>query len=116
MQQFKGSCHCAKIVFEAEGDLEGVVECNCSICRRKGAKMWFVPSERFRLLTPESNLATYTFNKHRIRHHFCPVCGIHTHGEANDKDGKPMVAINVRCLEDVDLDALPVRHFDGSKL
>jgi len=24
-----------------------------------------------------------------------------------------MAAINVRCLEDVDIDALPVTHFDG---
>ena len=116
MQQFKGSCHCGGIAFEAEGDLDGVVECNCSICRRKGAKMWFVPSGRFRLLTPEADLATYTFNTHHIRHRFCPVCGIHTHGEASNKQNEPMVAINVRCLEDVDPDALPVQHFDGRSL
>ncbi len=28
-------------------------------------------------------------------------------------DGTPMVSINVRCLEGVDLDALPVKRFDG---
>ena len=116
MQLYKGSCHCGKVGFEVDGALQGGGECNCSMCRRKGAMMWFVPASHFRLLSPASDMATYTFNTHRIQHRFCPVCGIHTHGEANDKDGNPTVAINVRCLEDVDLDALPVHHFDGSKL
>jgi len=24
-----------------------------------------------------------------------------------------MAAINLRCIDDIDLDAIPVRHFDG---
>lgn len=116
MQSYKGSCHCGNIAFEVEGDLEEVIECNCSMCQRKGSKMWFVPETSFRLLTPEENLATYTFNTHRIKHHFCPSCGIHAFGQARNKDGKPMVSINVRCLEDVDIEALPVRRFDGRSL
>ncbi len=111
----QGSCHCGRIAFEVEGAPEQVIECNCSICRRKGAKMWFVPRAQLHLKTPEADMATYTFNAHRIRHRFCPVCGIHVFGEA-EKDGVPMAAINVRCLEDVDFDALPVRHFDGKSL
>ncbi|MBX4144838.1 GFA family protein, partial [Ralstonia pickettii] len=39
---YRGSCHCGDVKFEAEGDLQGVMACNCSICRRKGALMWFV--------------------------------------------------------------------------
>lgn len=110
-----GSCHCGRITFEVEGALDRVMECNCSICRRKGAKMWFVPRTQLHLLTPETDMATYTFNKHRIKHRFCPNCGIHVFGEAS-KDGVPMAAINVRCLEDADLETLPVQHFDGKSL
>ena len=112
---WQGSCHCGKVAFEVDGEPEQVIECNCSICRRKGAKMWFVPRTQLRLLTPEANLATYTFNSHRIKHLFCPTCGIHVFGEAS-KDGNPMAAINVRCLDEIDLDALPVRHFDGKSI
>jgi len=111
--KFQGSCHCRRIAYEVEGDLSGVTSCNCSMCSRKGVLMWFVPRERLRLLTPEKDMATYTFNKHVIKHRFCPVCGIHPFGEAVDPKGNPMAAVNIRCLERVDVDAVPVTLYDG---
>lgn len=111
--KYTGSCHCGRIAFEVEGDLNQVMDCNCSICSRKGSLLWFVPRDKLTLLTPEENMSTYTFNKHVIKHHFCPVCGIHPFGEGTDPQGQPTAAINVRCLEDVDLASLPVLHFDG---
>ncbi|MBI3143903.1 MAG: GFA family protein [Pseudogulbenkiania sp.] len=113
---YRGSCHCGQIAFEVEGDLTQVMDCNCSICRRKGSLMWFVPRQQLRLLTPEADMGTYTFNKHVIQHHFCPKCGIHPFGEGSDPAGNAMAAVNVRCLDDVDLDALTVKHFDGRAL
>ena len=111
----RGSCHCGRIAFEVEGEGEptSVMACNCSICQRKGSLLWFVPIEHLPLATPEHDASTYMFNKHVIRHRFCPVCGIHTHGEGTAPDGRAMAAINVRCLEDIDIDALPVTHYDG---
>lgn len=110
---YKGSCHCGKVAFEAEGEIQGAMACNCSICQRKGSLLWFVPREKLRLLTPEDALGTYTFNQHVIKHRFCPACGIHTFGEATDPKGNPMAAINIRCLEDIDLDTIPVQQYDG---
>jgi hypothetical protein len=34
---YKGSCHCGQISFEAEGDIGDVMVCNCTICQRKGS-------------------------------------------------------------------------------
>jgi hypothetical protein len=113
---YEGSCHCGKTAFEVEGELTGVMACNCSICQRKGSLMWFVPREKLQLQTDASAMSTYQFNTHRISHHFCPNCGIHPFGEAVDSKGNHMAAINVRCLENVDLNALPVQHFDGRAL
>jgi hypothetical protein len=113
---YKGSCHCGQVAFEVEGDLTQVMDCNCSICSRKGSLLWLVPRDRLRLLTPEENLATYTFGKHVIKHRFCPRCGIHPYGEGTDTSGNRMAAVNVRCLEGVDLSSLPVKHFDGRSL
>jgi hypothetical protein len=113
---YKGSCHCGQVAFEAEGDLTGVMECNCSLCAKKGSLLWFVPRDKLRLLTPEDRLSTYTFNKHKIKHRFCPACGIHPFAEAADPSGKPMGAVNIRCLEGVDVGSLPVKHFDGQAL
>jgi hypothetical protein len=114
--KYQGSCHCGQIAFEVEGDIAEVVSCNCSICQRKGTLMWFVPRQAMTLLTPPENMSTYTFNKHRIKHRFCASCGIHPFGEAAAPSGEEMAAINVRCLDDVDLLALKVRQFNGREV
>ena len=113
---YKGSCHCGGIAFEVEGDLTEVADCNCSICSRMGSLLWFVPRDKLRLLTPEANLASYTFGTATINHYFCPKCGIHPFGEGIAPSGNRMAAINARCLEGVDLSGLPVKHFDGKSL
>jgi hypothetical protein len=113
---YTGSCHCGRIRFEVEGEVDSALACNCSICSRKGSLLWFAPRDRLRLLTDEDAAAAYLFNKHVITHRFCPTCGIHPYGEGVGPDGKAMVAINLRTLEDFDLDRVPVTHFDGRSL
>lgn len=113
----EGSCHCGRIAFEVEGDIAEAMDCNCSLCRRRGGLLWFAPREALTLKTPEENLSTYTFNRHHIRHRFCANCGVAVFGEAtHPATGAPTVAVNVRCLPDVDLAALKVTHFDGARL
>ena len=114
--QYRGSCHCGQVAFEVEGEIKGVISCNCSICQRKGSLMWFVPRDALKLLTPESATSVYKFNKHVIGHRFCPNCGIHPFGEGTDPKGNKMAAVNVRCLEGVDLDSIAVTPFDGRSL
>lgn len=109
----QGSCHCGKVAFEVEGEIDSALSCNCSICRRKGSLLWFVPYDKLKLLTDEKAASTYLFNKHVIKHRFCAACGIHPFGEGVDPKGNRMAAVNLRCLEGVDLDAIPVKHFNG---
>ncbi len=111
--KYQGSCHCGQIAFEVEGTIESALSCNCSMCQRKGSLLWFVPRDRLRLLTPEANASTYTFNRHAIKHRFCPNCGIHPYGEGTDPKGAQMAAVNIRCLEGLELASIPVKHFDG---
>lgn len=111
--KYAGSCHCGKVAFEVEGNIDGALACNCSICQRKGSLLWFVPRAEFQLKTPDDEIASYTFNRHVIKHRFCPVCGIHTHGEGSDPKGNAIAAVNIRCLEGIDLGAVPVQHYDG---
>lgn len=108
-----GSCHCGRIKFEVDGAIDSALSCNCSICQRKGSLLWFVPRTALRLRTPESDTAAYTFNKHVIRHVFCPTCGIHPYGEGKAPNGDAMAAVNIRCIEGIDLAAVPVHHYDG---
>jgi hypothetical protein len=113
---YRGSCHCGKVAFEVEGEIKGALACNCSICQRKGSLLWFVPREKLHLLTPDEAASAYTFNKHSIRHRFCPACGMHPYGEGTDPKGNAIAAINIRCLEDIDLSAIPVQNYDGRSL
>ena len=110
---YRGSCHSGNVAFEVDGDIDGVMSCNCSMCQRKGSLLWFVPHEKLRLVTPDGNASTYLFNKHVIKHRFCATCGIHPYGEGIDPKGNRIAAINVRCLEGISLSSIPVTHFDG---
>lgn len=114
--KYRGSCHCGGIAFEIEGDIDGAMACNCSICQRKGSLLWFMPRERLKLLTPMENVSTYVFNEEKIKHRFCSICGIHPYGEGTDPQGNRVAAINIRCIEDIDLTSIPVQEFDGRAL
>jgi len=109
----KGSCHCGQVKFEVEGTYGDVLECNCSHCSRKGYLLWFVPRDKLRLASPEVQLGTYKFNKHVIDHHFCPTCGCAPFGFGVGPDGSATAAVNVRCLEGVDLTAVKRIPYDG---
>lgn len=111
---YQGSCHCGKIAFEVEGDIQEVFDCNCSMCRRRGGLLWFGPREALRLKTPEEAAGTYTFNKHRIQHHYCPACGISPYSDGDHPKGGKMAAVNVRCLPALDLASLKITAVDGA--
>jgi hypothetical protein len=107
----RGGCHCGRVAYEVNGAIEQVSQCNCSICTKKGYLHWIVSRDRFRLLTPLSQLTTYTFNTGVAKHHFCPVCGVASfYVPRSDPD---RIDINVRCLEGVALEDLKVVPFDG---
>ncbi len=116
MAKHQGSCHCGKVAFEVEGEIDSGLSCNCSICQRRGSLLWFVPRAQLRVTLGEDALATYTFNRHVIRHRFCPTCGMHPFGEGTDPKGNAMAAINLRCLTDIELESIPVHHFDGRSM
>lgn len=112
--KYVGSCHCGNVKFEAEGEpITSVLSCNCSICQRNGSLLWFVPRSAFDVLTPDDNAGTYLFNKHVIQHRFCKTCGIEPYAEATAPTGEPMAAVNVRCIEGIDLAAIPIHTYDG---
>ena len=113
---YKGGCHCGRIAFEVDGELDKVVQCNCSICTKRGYLLWMRPRDELRLATPEADLATYTFRSGRIRHHFCPTCGCAPFAFGSDKTGAARAVVNVRCLDGVELASLEVMPFDGRSL
>lgn len=110
---FTGACHCQAVSFrvEVEDDARDVLDCNCSICTKKGFLHLIVSEDRFTLVSGANRLVTYSFGTHVAKHLFCSTCGIHafyrprSHPDSWD--------INVRCL-DVPLSYWNVRPFDGA--
>lgn len=113
METYRGGCHCGMVQFEVDTDLNRAVECNCSICTKKGILHHRVAPENFRLMVEDGALGLYQFGSRTASHWFCRHCGIHIYN--NPRAAPDMVNINVRCLDGVDLDALDldIVHFDG---
>jgi hypothetical protein len=59
------------------------------------------------------DLGSYTFGNHVIAHRFCRTCGIHPFAEDVSEGNERSAYVNVNCLDDLDLDAVPVIDFDG---
>src|SRR5918994_3808054 len=113
-QTYKGSCHCGKVRFEVDADLDHVRVCDCSICRRRGALIHRVEEKCFRLLTPIEQLSLYQWHTKTAKDYFCPNCGILPF--SRPRTAPELWGINVRCLEGVDLPSIPIKYVYGSRL
>lgn len=112
---FEGSCHCGAVTFAVEGDPPmSAMSCNCSHCRRKGFLLAFIPKDAFTLHSGADKLRGYTFNKHKIEHQFCTICGTQAFAYGSKPDGSAVVALNLRCVPAIELGALKVQEVDGA--
>jgi hypothetical protein len=107
----EGGCHCCGVRFRVLVEKYAGIECNCSICRKKGFLHLIVPADRFTLLAGEDLLTTYRFNTGTARHTFCRVCGIHPfYTPRSHPDG---VDVNIRCLDGDAAARFHITPFDG---
>lgn len=113
MKTHAGGCHCGKVRFEAVLDLDQTITCNCSICTKRGSILSAASADKFELLSGESDLSDYQFNKEIIHHLFCSNCGTAAFARGTPPGGKAMVMVNVRCLDDIDVSKLSPQPFDG---
>jgi hypothetical protein len=114
--RYPGGCHCGAVRYEATTDLAQVISCNCSICSKRGLLWTFVRLEAFQLLSGEDQSTDYQFGKRNIHHLFCRVCGVESFARGRARDGAEMVAVNVRCLEGVEVATLNPTPFNGRDL
>lgn len=117
MQTYTGGCHCGRVAYEVDVAVERAISCNCSICHKRGLLLAFADADQFRLKSGEDAMTGYRFNTGKINHVFCKDCGVESFARGvRPGDGAAVIALNLRCLDGFDVDAIPVRKFDGAKL
>jgi hypothetical protein len=114
--KYSGSCQCGKVTFEVDTEIEQVIACNCSRCRRLGSLLAAAPKAKFMLKSGKDALTEFRFNKNAIHHYFCATCGIQPYAEGKGRDGSDMVMVNIRCLDGVDPESFKVMNFDGASM
>jgi hypothetical protein len=107
-----GGCHCGRVRFEVVAPARvSVSDCNCSICSKAGYLHLVVPADRFKLVSGDDVLTTYTFNTGTAKHLFCSVCGIKSfYVPRSHPDG---FSVNARCLDSGTIEELIVTPFNG---
>lgn len=116
IKTYAGGCQCGAVRYEASLDLNKTVSCNCSRCGRLGSILSFAPTSGFKLIKGEGATTAYRFNKHFIQHLFCATCGIQSYSRGVTPDGAEMIAVNARCLDGVEPDALSPQKYDGRSM
>lgn len=112
-QKHTGGCHCGKIRYEVTLNASQGISCNCSICAKRGHVLAFAPANAFTLLSGEDVIHDYQFGKKVVHHRFCGNCGVGSYGNGQMPDGTKMVAINLRCLDGLDLSTVKINLHDG---
>ncbi len=102
-----GGCHCGAVRFRARPRRDVVLDCNCSVCVKKGNLHLIVDDADFELLSGRRDLGTYAFGTRMAQHHFCKKCGIHPFYRPNSPPDPTQWDVNSRCL-----DGARTRHFE----
>ena len=111
MERIEGGCHCGAVRFRVGVEDWVALECNCSVCSKKGLLHIIVTKERFALLRGDDALSTYTFGTGVAKHTFCKTCGVQAfYVPRSHPDG---IDVNARCLDGDAIARFRVVPFDG---
>ena len=75
----EGGCHCGRVRFRAEVDLDLLSHCSCSICTKKGILHLgtVAPRSLRAAAAARARSQAYTFGTGVAQHTFCSHCGMH---------------------------------------
>ena len=102
----KLKCHCGAVEVEVylEKNIEEVMRCNCSMCKRKGTMYTVIKKKDLKIIKGETKIKTYQFNTNEAKHYFCSECGTHTH---NLRRSDPNTyGINMGCIDEIEANEL----------
>ncbi|EPE28171.1 Mss4-like protein [Glarea lozoyensis ATCC 20868] len=110
---YSGSCHCRSVNFTFKFPMPLtstlVTNCNCTLCTKNGT-LNICRLKKDISIQGEEKLASYVRSDTGCVHLFCSGCGS---SMFTTRDGDLEMYMNVRMVDDVDLEALRYRKHDG---
>ena len=94
-------CHCGAIEIQVnlQEEIDKLMRCNCSMCKRKGTMVTTINKEDLKIIKGEDKIKIYQFNTKVAKHYFCSECGVQTH---NLRRSDPNTyGINVGCIDEI---------------
>ncbi|KAM0466319.1 hypothetical protein ACHAPV_001278 [Trichoderma viride] len=132
---YTGSCHCGALTVAVpskpiDENLEGIIECNCSICERIGSLWIYRSAPNVILSGDEANIGKYEFGTHILYKAFCKICGVGMTNNFKERTDEQIAAlpeilgkmykarhqsrgVNARVLHGVDVSKLKTVQNDG---
>ena len=97
----KLTCHCGEIEIQVDlkKNIDELMKCNCSMCKRKGTMYTIIKKEDLKIIKGETKIKTYQFNTKVAKHHFCSACGTHTHNLRRSDTNT--YGINMGCIDEI---------------
>tara|TARA_A100001015_G_scaffold195672_1_gene218182 strand:+ start:110 stop:478 length:369 start_codon:yes stop_codon:yes gene_type:complete len=95
------TCHCGAVEIQVnlKKEIDKLMRCNCSMCKRKGTMVTTINKEDLKIIKGEDKIKIYQFNTKVAKHYFCSVCGVQTH---NLRRSDPNTyGINVGCIDEI---------------
>lgn len=112
--ELSGTCHCGAVKIELSHIPASLTECNCSVCRRYGARWAYFTRTTARISHDADAVSSYSWNDRAIEFFHCNHCGCLTHYESTEKSPNSRIAVNTRMMAPGPLAGLPIKYFDGA--
>lgn len=109
-----GSCHCGAVKFELAETPEWLTICNCSLCRRIGAKWAHAEAAQITITMADGATIGYRQGDKTLTVHTCRTCGCTTHWDGMNPEESTRMAVNCAMADPDDIAGLRIRHFDGA--
>ena len=108
---YKGSCHCNSVKFDLNSELQNIVQCNCTFCKRRNAVLTLEVKEALKITKGSEYLTLYQFGTNIAKHHFCKKCGIHVYSNRRfDPNG---IGVNLGCIDEINTFELETKLADN---
>ena len=105
--KYHGNCRCGSIQFEIHADVSALSSCACAVCTQEDAAVIGVHEFNFKLMKGVGALYCSEADHGAVKRYFCKTCRVspfHRNSDAPDE-----IAINLSCLQDLDIDAIKLQ-------